>query len=83
MYYEKQRHLLRKIQDTKNAVHRTMTPQFPSKQAPWDLTQFSQSPSAALSYFPESHQQSKISSPFKGDFSLGESEQLQGAKSGL
>ena len=29
---------------------------------PWDLTQFSQSPSAALSYFPESHRQSEISS---------------------
>ena len=39
-----------------------MTPQSPSKQAPWDLTQFSQSPSAAQSYFPESHQWSEISS---------------------
>ena len=29
-----------------------MTPQSPSNQAPWDLTQFSQSPSAAPSYFP-------------------------------
>ena len=37
-------------------------PQFPSKLAPWDLIQFSQSPSAALSYFPESHCQSEISS---------------------
>ena len=36
-------------------------PQSPSKQESWDLTQFSQSPSAAPSYFPESHQQSEIS----------------------
>ena len=36
MYYEKERHLL--IQDTRNIVHRTMTPQSPSKEAPWDLT---------------------------------------------
>ena len=38
-----------------------MIPQSPSKWAPWDLTQFSQSPSAAPSYFSESHQQSEIS----------------------
>ena len=37
-----------------------MMPQSPSKQAPWDLTQFSQLPSAAPSYFPESHQQPEI-----------------------
>ena len=36
--------------------------QSPSKYAPWDLTQFSQSPSAAPLDFPESHQQSEISS---------------------
>ena len=60
MYYEKWRHLL-KIQDTRNTVHRTMTPQSPSKSAPWDLTQFPQSPSAAL-YFPESYRWSEISS---------------------
>ena len=36
-------------------------PQSPSKWAPWDLTQFSQLPSAALSYFPEFHRQSEIS----------------------
>ena len=47
---------------SRNIVYRTTMPQSPSKQAPWDLTQFSQSPSAALSYFPESHQQSEISS---------------------
>ena len=39
-----------------------MMPQFPSKQAPWDLTQFSQSPSVAPLYFPESYQQSEIPS---------------------
>ena len=39
-----------------------MMPQSPSKWAPWYFTQFSQLPSAALLYFPESHQQSEISS---------------------
>ena len=39
-----------------------MTPQSPSRQAPWDLTQFSQSPSATPLYFSESHQRSEISS---------------------
>ena len=51
MYYEKYRHLLKKIQDTKNIGHRTMIPQSPSKQAPWDLTRFSQTPSAAHHIF--------------------------------
>ena len=39
----RKRHLLKKIQDTKNIVfvHRTMTPQSPSKWGPWALTQFS------------------------------------------
>ena len=46
-------------EDTRNIVHRTMT-QSPSKKAPWDLTQFSQSPLAAPSYFPESHWQCEI-----------------------
>ena len=36
-------------------------PQPPSKQAPWDLTQFSQSPPAAPLYFSESHGQPEIS----------------------
>ena len=36
----KNRHLLKKIQDTRNIVHRTMTPESPLIQAPWDLTQF-------------------------------------------
>ena len=49
-------------EDTRNIVHRTMTPQSPSKEATWDLTQFSQSPSAASSYFPASHRRSEISS---------------------
>ena len=39
-----------------------MIPQSPSKWAPWDLTQFSQSPSAAALYFPESHWLPQISS---------------------
>ena len=42
-----------------------MMPQSPSKSVPWDLTQFSQSPSAAPLYFPESHWRSKISSLLK------------------
>ena len=47
--------------ETRNIVHRIM-PQSPSKEAPWDLIQFSQSPSAALLHFPESHQWPEISS---------------------
>ena len=54
-----------------NIVHRTMTLQSPSKQAPRDLTQFSQSPSAALLYFPESHLQSETSSLSKVILILG------------
>ena len=42
----------------------------------------SQSPSATPLYFLESHWQCEISS-FKGDFSLGKSQKLQSAKSGL
>ena len=41
MYYEKQTHLL-KILDKETIVHRTVMPQSPSRQTPWDLTQFSQ-----------------------------------------
>ena len=66
IYYEKWRQLLKRIQDTRNIVQRTMTPQSPSKQAPWGLTQFSQSPS----YFPE-FQQSEISSLLKVILVLG------------
>ena len=36
-------------EDTGNAAHGTMTPQSPSKWAPWDLAQVSQWPSAAPS----------------------------------
>ena len=79
----KKRPLLKKIQDTRNIVHRTVTPQSSTKQAPWDLTQFSQLPSAALLYFPESHQQSEISFLSKVIFSLGKSKKSQGTKSGL
>ena len=48
-----------------------MMPQSPSKQAPWHLTQFSQSPSTAPSYFPESHLGSEISSLSKVILVLG------------
>ena len=48
-----------------------MMPQSAPKQAPWNLTQFSQSPSAALSYFPESHWWSEISSLSKVILVLG------------
>ena len=37
-------------------------PQSPSEQAPWDLIQFSQPPSAAPLYFPEPHQWFELSS---------------------
>ena len=46
---------------TRTIVHRTMAPQSPSKEAPWDLTQFSPLPSPAPSHFPESHWWSEIS----------------------
>ena len=58
--YMENRHLLKKIQDTRNTVHRTVMPM--GHHRPWDLTQFSQSPSAAPVYFPEFHQWSEISS---------------------
>ena len=45
-----------------------MMPQSPS---PWDITWFSQSPSAALSYLPESHWWSEISSFSKVVLVLG------------
>ena len=40
---------------------------------PWNLTQFSQSPSAAPLYFPESHWESEISSLLKVILTLGKS----------
>ena len=57
-----------------------MTPQSPSKQAPWDLTQLSQSPSAAPSYFPESHQQCEISSLSKVILVLGKAKNHKAPK---
>ena len=61
-----------------------MTPQSPSKWAPWDLTQFSPLPSATLPYVPESHRQSEISSPSQTSGpqkSQGTKPGLQGAES--
>ena len=52
-------------------------PQSPSKKAHWDLTQFSQSPSAAPLYFPESHQWSEISSLSKVILVLGKARSLR------
>ena len=54
-----------------------MMPQSPSKQVPWDLTQFSQSPSAAPSYFPESHWQFEIPSLSKVILVLGKARSLR------
>ena len=53
-----------------------MMPQSPSKKAPWDLTQFSQL-SAVLSYFPESHLWSEISSFSKVILVLGKARSLK------
>ena len=60
-----------------------MMPQSPSKYAPWDLPQFSQSPSAAPLYFPESRRWSEISSLSKVIESLGKRQKSQSTKSGL
>ena len=71
------------IQDTKNIVHRTMTPQSPSKQAtlgPHIVLPITISYPVVFSW---------ISSmiwnlfPFKSDFSFGKSRKLQGTKSRL
>ena len=59
----KNRHLLKKIQDIRNIVHRTMTPQSPSKKAPWGLTQFSQCLSHCSQHFAKSFVGITISSP--------------------
>ena len=40
-------------------------------KAPWDVTQFPQTPSAVLSYFPETHGWSEISSLSKVILDLG------------
>ena len=50
-----------KIQETLCIGQWCLSP-LQSGQAPWDLTQFSQSPSAAPSYFPDSHGWPEISS---------------------
>ena len=57
-------------EDTRNIVHRTMMSQTPSKQAPWDLTQFSQLPSATHHIF-LNHQWSEICSLSKVILVLG------------
>ena len=66
----------KKIQETRNIVHRTMMPRSPSEWAPWDLTQFSQWPSATLPYFPESHSTVWYLLPLKGDFSFWEKPEI-------
>ena len=53
-------------ENTRNIAHRTVTPQPLSQQAPWGLTQLSQSPSAALLYFPAPRRWSEIHSLSKG-----------------
>ena len=60
-------------ENIRNIVHRTMMPQSRSKEAPWDLTQFSQSPPSSLCHFPESHPWSEISSLSKMILVLGKS----------
>ena len=56
---------------TRNTVQKTMMPQSPSKRASWDLTQFSQSASAAPLYCPDCHRWSEISSLSKVILVLG------------
>ena len=57
-------------------------PQSPSKEAPWDLTQFLQLPTTAHHVFLNLINSLK-SLPFKDDFSFGKSQKLQGTKSRL
>ena len=54
--------------------------QSPSKQIPWNITQFSQSPSAALSYFLENRRWSENLFSFKGDFSFGKKPEVTGSQ---
>ena len=84
--------------DTRNIVHRTMMPQSPSKQAPWDLTRFSQSLFHCSKHSAKFFVGIAISCPFifswilltvwnlfpiKGDCSFGKSQKSKGAKPGL
>ena len=61
-------------EDTRNIVHRTGTPQCPSSRHLGISHNSPQSPSAAPSYFPESHQKSEISSLSKVILVLGKPE---------
>ena len=76
------RHVMWKIEtfieeDTRNIIHRKMTPQYTPKYECWDLTQFFQSPSAAPSYFCDSHQCSEIFSLSKVTLVLGKARSLR------
>ena len=62
-------------EDTRNIVHRTMTPQF--KVGTLGPHTASQSPLAALSFFPASHRQSK-SLPFQRWFEFGGKPEVSG-----
>ena len=73
----KEETLLKKIQNIRNTVHRTMMPQSPLKYALRDLTQFSQSPSAVPLYFPESHWRTEIASLLKVILVLGKARSLR------
>ena len=59
-----------------------MTPHSPSKLAPWDLTYFFHSPLVVLSYFPDSHQWSEVSSLSKLISILGRSRSCKAPKLG-
>ena len=87
--YKASNHVIWKIEtfieeDTRYKKHCTQDngASFPFKVAPLDITQFKSS-SAALSYFPEPHQQSKISSLLKVILVLRKARSLdcRGAKS--
>ena len=67
----KNRDIYWKEYNVQETVRRTMMPQSPSKWAPWDLTQFSQLPSASLLYFSETRGWSEISSTAKVILVLG------------
>ena len=75
----KTRHLLKKTQDRRNTVHRTMTPQSPSEQAPGDLTHHHQLPHRIFLNLINVWNVFSL----KGDFSFGKTQKSQGDKSGL